>query len=859
MKKLGVMLILIPLTISSCGRVQHKTSEQAVSAETDLRRLLDEANNYEIFGYPMFLEKWQQGLDLARALDDQHSMYQFRNAIGRVYYHVGQYQRALEYYEQALEICRAIRDKGGEGQMLANIGGVYRSLGQYQRALEYYKQALKIKQATGDKRGEAYILGCFGDVYNYMDQYQRSLEYSFQALEMQRALGAKGEEGATLTSIGLCYAQQSEDAKAMEYLQQALEVRRATGSQWGVGITLNIIGVLYDHLGQYQQAYAALQRSVEIHTTLSTMDSLGLALSGLALVETHLKYYEASISHYEQALDVIEQIRAGLQEQGHKLSFMEGRFSYYDEFIDLLQGLHQHYPDQGYDRKALEIFERKQGRVFLEQMGQSGARLFAGLPDAIAQQELELENQFDQTHQQFVAERSKPITEQNKELVQDLEKQEKTLQAEQTALQEQIKTAYPDYYALKYPKPASLVDLQQKILQPGELLLVYNVMEEKTVLWVVNSEMLKMYTLPVNEAELQAKIAALRRMMGVGQDQRTVLFNPATHPDANLPQASYDLYTLLIPEEVRPLLTAPSTLIVIPTGPLYGLPFELLTTVRSAPHYLIEDIPISYLSSASLLKILRDAQARRHAPAQYPLLAFAHPVYRAASDATPNPGQEAQQGIAMDVLRTQAYQDLLRGSFRELPETAEEVAVIAQLLNAPETSDPLQLRERASRANVFAFNDTERLKDYQYVVFSTHGVLPGEINYVTQPALVLSHPENNGYLTMADVFGLQLNAKLVALSACNTGSGEHIRGEGVMGLTRAFMYAGTPAVAVTLWSVESKSAKELDVGMFAHLQQGQSPINALRAIKLQMLRGEKRDKYTYPSYWAPFVLFGDGK
>jgi CHAT domain-containing protein len=135
-----------------------------------------------------------------------------------------------------------------------------------------------------------------------------------------------------------------------------------------------------------------------------------------------------------------------------------------------------------------------------------------------------------------------------------------------------------------------------------------------------------------------------------------------------------------------------------------------------------------------------------------------------------------------------------------------------------------------------------------------HGVLPGEIDQVTQSALVLS----DNFLTMADVFGLRLNAALVSLSACNTGRGTRVKGEGVMGLTRAFMYAGTPAVAVTLWSVESLSAKDLDIGFFRYLNTGLPPARALQAIKVQMLQGDLGENYCHPYYWAPFVIFGDG-
>jgi len=216
---------------------------------------------------------------------------------------------------------------------------------------------------------------------------------------------------------------------------------------------------------------------------------------------------------------------------------------------------------------------------------------------------------------------------------------------------------------------------------------------------------------------------------------------------------------------------------------------------------------------------------------------------------------EKGEDVTIRTLRSQFYRAFVGGDLVELPETADEARAVADLFNAPEESDPLQLRENASHAKVFELNSRERLDDYHYLLFAMHGVLPGEVDHVTQSALVLSED----FLTMADVFDLQLNAKLVSLSACNTGMGKRVKGEGVIGLTRAFMYAGTPAVTVTLWSVESLSAKDLDIGFFRYLKAGMPPARALQTIKVQMLRGEIEENYRYPYYWAPFVVFGDGR
>ncbi len=150
-------------------------------------------------------------------------------------------------------------------------------------------------------------------------------------------------------------------------------------------------------------------------------------------------------------------------------------------------------------------------------------------------------------------------------------------------------------------------------------------------------------------------------------------------------------------------------------------------------------------------------------------------------------------------------------------------------------------------------------------MFSVHGIIPEPKNIIEQPALVLSNPtkKGEGYLTMADAFGLQLNAKLVNLSACNTGRGEHVRGEGIRGLTRAFMYAGTPATSVTLWSVNVYSAKEFSIELFtnlkANLEKGKNQqfAQALQKVKLNMIEGELSKKYSDPFHWAGFVVYGD--
>ena len=858
---------------------------------------------HDLGQYQKALEYQEKALIIYREIIDKYRIgYNYTN-IGNVYHDLGQYQKALEYQEKALVIFREISDKPREAAVLTNLGNVYRNLGQYHKLLRHYEQALEIYRQIGHKHREGVVLSNIGVMYSILNQHKISLTYFEQALAINSQIGNKRSMANNLTNIGIVYDESrlyqkalehfeqawaiyieieykrgksdlltnigntylnlKQYQKALEHYKQALTIDHEIGNKHAQGIDITNIGVIYNYLEQYQKAYTAFQESITMLETLG-VGELWIALRGLSSVEAHFNQSEAAITHYEQTVDNIENLRTELSEKEHKLSFMRDKLYVYNEFIDYLQSLHKEQPTKGYDHKAIEIFERKQGRIFLEEMGQSGARLFAGLPQDILQDESNLKNQLAKTRKNLVDERFKPVAGlkgeviQNMQLIKNLEQNEQRLQTKLEELQQTIKTKYPDYYALKYPKPVKLDTLQKKVLQSDELMLVYGVMKNSTTLWVIGKNTFEMFNLPLSESKLKEKISQLRKWIGTGDKTRGFKVTDRKYGEikVKLNQASNELYAQLIPEKVRNLLTAPHTVYVIPTGPLYALPFETLVTEASKDfketHYLIEDVPIAYLSSASLLKILRDAQKRRQNTAKYPLLAFANPIY----EGTPT-SSSTQRGI-IDKLRHETYRNLKNG-FAPLPETEDEAKEIAQIMNAPTDSKALQLGEDASVPTVNKFNEQTRLDDYQYVLFSTHGILPGEIDRINQPALVLSYPDKWGYLKMADVFGLKLNAKLVALSACNTGNGKNEKGEGVMGLTRAFMYAGTPAIAVTLWSVESLSAKTLNVGFFKELKNIQKPAAALRAIKLRMLRGEEGEKYKRPYYWAPFVVFGDAK
>lgn len=817
--------------------------------------------------YRQALDCFQQALAIRlKVLGTEHadtaSTY---NNLGNIHDVLGDYSTAMECHQKALAIRLQVQgdEHADTADSYENLGIVHDSLGDYPRALENYQRALaiRLKLQGPEHLHTAQTYNNLGIVYESIGDYPRALEKHHQALAVfLKVRGAEhADTAASYNNLGNVHESLREYPQALESHQKALAIMlKALGLENPqTAKSYNNLGVAYRNLGDYPRALENhhLALAIKLKALGPNHVSTATSYSTMGKVEWLMGRHEAAVGHYDQALSIIEAMREGLKDKETRSSFMRNKYQVYDEFIDILQALHQKHPQRGYDRKAFEIFERKQGRQFLEEMGRSGARNFAGIPERVAQTEMDLEARISALGAEMDSERSKPPKEVDSGRLKAQEERRQGLEKDYQDLQAKIKSAHPDYHALRHPQPVSLAALQRYVLEPGEMLLVYNVMNDKTCLWVVGRDHFSLHLINLGAEELGQKVAAYRDL--ITNKARGLARGETFAPQTANQAASGELFATLVPQPARQALTQAKILYIVPTGPLYQLPFEALNTAApsEAIHYLIEDYPVSYLSSASLLKILREAQSRRRAKAEHPLLAFADPVYGKAKLA---PAADTLRG-----LQAQSSRALLRDGLLPLPETAEEARAISDILRAPAASRPLRLRGEASRSMVMGLNQSRDLARYRYVVFACHGVLPGKVARLDQPALALSDPDPQdhqaGFLTMADVFGLQFNADLVALSACNSGRGADVNGEGVMGLTRAFMYAGAPSVGVTLWAVETHSAKALNVDFFRHLHQGQSRAQALREVKLRLLGGREHPQWRHPYYWAPLVVFGEGQ
>jgi CHAT domain-containing protein len=480
-----------------------------------------------------------------------------------------------------------------------------------------------------------------------------------------------------------------------------------------------------------------------------------------------------------------------------------------------------------------------------------------------------------------------PPDQQDAKSVDALRAQIDQLRSARATLRQEIGHRFPEYANLIDPRPAT-VDDAQKALEPGEALIATYVADDRTYVWALPKQgALAFAAVPLKRAELEAMVAQLRKALD--PDASTLAEIPPF--DVTL---AYRLYSLLL-KPVEPGWRGAKSLLVVSHGALGQIPLALLVTQPAslepepkgeAPFanyrkiaWLLRQVAITDLPSVDSLETLRRIPPA--AAGRKPFVGFGDPWFStqqaAAGEADPGDvtirgaPKLGMRGIPLhlrNLPKTETIADAGLAQLPRLPETAEEVREVALALKADPVAD-VYLGAKANEHQVRSM----KLDDRRVVMFATHGLIPGDLDGLAEPALALSAPQvagtqGDGLLTMTKILGLKLDADWIVLSACNTAAGEGAGAEAVSGLGLAFFYAGTRAILVSNWPVETNSARALTTDLFR--RQAENPslsrAEALRQTMLAMIdkggrMGAKQTllfSYAHPIFWAPFSLVGDG-
>lgn len=558
-----------------------------------------------------------------------------------------------------------------------------------------------------------------------------------------------------------------------------------------------------------------------------------------------------------------------------------------DSYIDLLMDIRGTPLEREVGRdaadEAFRIAEVVRSRVVQQALNAGAARSAAATPALaeLVRQDQDARRSIEALHRRLNGLLGRPHGVQDDSAVAALTAQVEALRLRRRALAEQIEQGFPAYAQLVEPAPPAVDEVRAR-LRPGEALIATYTTDERTLVWAIpHTGKPAFAAVPLGKPALAALVGRVRHALD--SSASTVGDIPAFDL-----AAAHAIYAKLL-EPVKDAWMPARDLLIVMDGPLAQLPLSvlptrptLLTEDRGSPFSAYRAVPwlarthtVTVLPAVSSLVTLSEIRSRR--ADHRPFVGFGDPLF--SRDQAEPPRQELELLTPApswpDVtitLRTSPRAATLSSAglarLPRLPETAEEIRSMARTLGADLERDVL-LRERASEGAV----RTMDLSRYRVVAFATHGLVPGEIDGLLEPALALSAPavaggDGDGLLTVEKILSLRLDADWVVLSACNTASGHGAGADAVSGLGRAFFYAGARALLVSNWPVETTSARWLMTELFRHRQPGISRAESLRQAMVAMIdgpgfidprTGQTRFTYAHPLFWAPFTIVGDGR
>lgn len=848
--------------------------------------------------YPVALDHYQKALDGFLVSDPR------KEAVN---------QAAVSAIAPAAAPVAAIGDdKYNANLMLAKIGDVNYRLGKTAESRAAYgRMIVKKPEGAASKVGRRFgglsaIAGSIStgkvsvsaptsgvtallEAKKELDEYRTSIVYSSYELGMGRLAYADNDLEEARKHFDNALQGAGSSLAGVAKLGQVRRFRAAARTSLG-DVTLRQ-GKFKDASKFYNDAIKGAQDDKRLDLIWPAQRGLGRSLWLQAAQEKDAKkaltLRESALTNYRGSLGTIETLREGsLRADESRTTFLASIKDVFDEAASayaamaLLANSTAGTPLSGkaleYASEAFRINEQSRARSLLDLLSETDAAITEGVPAELLKRKQE-----NLDRQQDIADILTGVnvsTEELKKKPAEFDAELEKLQTEYEEIENQIRTASPRYASLTANKPLTLAEVQQNVLDDQTVLVEYALQTDDSYLFVASKSAVNLFKLPAR-ANVDKLAMDLRAQLIPSKLQRRIVGIDVAEANRGLGIAS------AAPEDVAPFVAASNALykvvlepaagmigekrlMVVADGALNYIPFEVLLKTAdsgdfSSLGYLIKSNEVVYAPSASVVGTIKQQRTKATGRA---MLIIADPVFNSNDaraqkrPATPATDAEVRglgiQSAVADVSgTTPASNSQMEGlPLARLNGTRTEADQISKLAKTSGSQADVWLDLDANEDN-FAGRDITK---YRIIHVATHGLLNAERPQFTGVVLSLvGNKSHDGFVRTDEVFNLRLGSPLVMLSACETGLGKEKRGEGVMGLTRAFMYAGAPTVGVSLWSVADKSTADLMTDFYRRLLstgEGTTSSSALRGAQLGMISGKK---YSAPFYWAPFVLVGD--
>ena len=740
----------------------------------------------------------ERHLEIARKVGDASSEGTAYSNLGNDYQGLGDLKKALYYHERHLEIARKVGDVSSEGTAYSNLGNIYHKFGDFKKAIYYHEHCLEIARKVGDVSTEGSVYCHLGNDYHALGDFKKALHYQALSIKIARKVGDVSSEGSAFNNLGNDYLKLGNVKKAILYHERSLEIARKVGNVSSEGLANCNLGMDYNKLGDHQKAVNYHERHLEIAKKVGDVSSEGKACSDLGITYWRLHDFNKAFHYHERGLEIAKEV--GDKQLIFYCFHNIGIFFQSMGFLCKAVDFHQH--------SVSTLNDIRYGLAFNDDWKVSFRNLY----------QIAYVNLWNLLLRQGKIEEALLSAEQGRaQALNDLMEYKYASKKHQTECGTEIETIADILSGC----PSNTVFLALEV--------------QEIIFWVFQKgkdvPLLRRKQIPDGQVDAETFLDTTRKKLPgrafVKCEDRSLTMareenladessapNERQNQSANVQNSALSLLYETIISPIQDLLLE-NEVIFVPEGPLCLAPFPAF--MDSDSKYLCESFRVRVIPSLTSLKLIADS------PADYHIKRGALLV-----------GDPWIQEVTFEGKK-----------FDQLPFAREEVQMIGRILH----TTPL-IGEHATKDEVL-----KRLSSVALVHIAAHGRMEtGEIALAPNPSPVSRTPvEKDFVLTMKDVLNVQMRARLVVLSCCHSAHGE-IKAEGVVGIARAFLGAGSRSVLVSLWAIDDEATMEFMKRFYQHLVKGESASEALNQAMICM---KETDKFCEVKYWAPFVLIGD--
>jgi CHAT domain-containing protein/Tfp pilus assembly protein PilF len=797
-------------------------------------------------------ENYERALQIWRELNNPPEQADVLIMLGYVDSRKGEWASAISLLTRAQRLIDERDEPYRMGQIASGLAYVFNESGMPESGLVQYRRALEFYRRTEGTDAVPLTVWALGSTYYLLGDYPQALAHLRQALE---GIGPGHiNVGLCYEDLGRVYLSTGEHEEALRHLRLALDIYEGASNPREAAQVRALLGQVYRQQGQTARARRSFEEALGTFVKLSDRINQAAVLHALGRLEMSGGDYRAAEDFLRRSIEATENIRATPTSSDLTAAFSASVHERYESYIECLMRRHEAEPGRGFDARAFETSELARARSLADLLRATETNLMPGLDPQLAAREKSLRQTLRVKENYKVSLLSGEGVGQDPDALgaelSRLEDELSRLEEEYRRVNESIRASHPASEQLARPSAWDLRRIREEVIADDRtVLLEYSLGEERSYVWAVTRDSLTFRELPGRASVDAAARAVYESLAGP----------PAGGTEDELGRAAEVLSRMVLSPVAERL--GGRRVVVVADGALNYIPFQLLPSPDASGEPLVATSEVVNAPSASILGQLRQETARRRAPSKT-LAAFGDPVFPAdyardkgeagggpvASARTPEGA--GRTGASRDIeIHADAFDPSLAG---RLFYAGRELANLREVASAGETF--VASRYDATRERLRGTD----LTDFAILHFATHGYL--DPSRPENSGLVLSTVDREGrplkgFVELQDIYNLRAPVDLVVLSACRTALGKEVRGEGLIGLTRGFMYAGASSVVASLWKVDDEATAELMKRFYANvLRRGMTPAAALRDAQNSIRR---EPQWRAPYYWAAFTLQGE--